>query len=97
MKYTFLLAGFLSFTATAEMSAEKPEWYACKTDGDCINTQFLCGMSRSINKRFVKDYTAWINSIKARCESHITPPPPESATCMESRCEVLYQAPDVSN
>jgi len=51
-----------------EWRAEHKDWAVCEKDGDCIMADTVCGMPQAINKKFLKEYSAWLEKEYANSE-----------------------------
>lgn len=61
MRFVFALALIaFSIPAAAVDMSDKPEWYKCLQDADCVITDGLCGGMAAINKNAQKEYEDWM-------------------------------------
>jgi hypothetical protein len=83
--------------AKADVIVEKPDFYACKQDADCIIAAGVCSDLRAVNKVHLKAFeenTAF-ESQAVSCASPGLPPGPNdkvptyTAKCTALRCEAL--------
>ena len=77
----------------AAMTPEKPEWFQCKASSDCILGKFICGHPRAVAKKHLKDFDAWVATMKAKCEADIKLPEVDRVTCEKQVCSLEFKVP----
>ena len=70
----------------AGLAAENPGWYKCSLNDECVITKGLCDIPKGINKKFLDAHTAWMKTIKAKCQAGYQPPQATLALCVDSVC-----------
>jgi hypothetical protein len=79
------------------LNAEKPDFYACKEDAECVVTAGLCSNITAVNKAHLKSFeeNVALESRAVSCAPPGLPPGPNdkvptfAAKCTELRCKAL--------
>lgn len=80
--------------AFAAPPPQKPEWFKCKADVDCVEAKFFCGNTKAVNKKAVEDFKKWVASIKTQCQDSLKFPKVDRIYCDNGTCQMMFQHPE---
>lgn len=90
--FTALMIVLQSFSSLANSSEEKPEWFTCQADSDCVDINYTCA-GAVVNKKFLEDATKYYQHKNAitNCETsssgNKSKPVPFKVFCEKATCK----------
>lgn len=94
-----LLFAFTLLVFTTAHAQFGKEWLTCGSDADCVKVNGLCGRKDSINKKFIKDFDAFVikmaavSSCSALSEKEKNHNENSDPKCIGNQCKLEDTAP----
>ena len=92
-----LLLGLIT-SNTSFGNEEKPEWFQCQNDKECVDIAYPCS-GHAVNKKFAKEANEFYRQQNAVRECAVKVPsknlPPFKVFCKKSKCESQGRNPKI--
>lgn len=96
----FILLSLSTIVSATSHAQFGKEWLTCRTDDDCIKVNGLCARKDSINKKFIKDFDAFVlkmstmSSCSALSEKEKHHNENSNPKCIAGQCKLEDTAPE---